>query len=335
MWYANINLLHQHGPRISYLKSIQTFDVHFESVHTQSLLFQYRIKIRLNWDVHVHKETFLYWQSRMVWFQPSSNGNWLKHLPQVQQVPAARLLVQMCRLTVASYAEWPSYRISGQLADRELDIQPKWQGSRELLKSTTKAYRPSRGRITPIVSTKGNSSSISCLWIKSHSGDCFGWLYSYESWAFTFFQPLLLCCVWRKWQGYERAAQLPYSKVLNVQNESISEKCVIKKIRNSQVTSHMETLAALKYLRHSPRPSSLDPCLSVLRWRTFCCVSSIVILCPKWEAYGEVSGAEVSSQVIVLGSAPWLGFLVGLRWMKVIPLTCVITQIIHFPQRRY
>lgn len=216
-----------------------------------------------------------------------------------------------------------------------ISSQTKWQGSRELLKSTTKAYRPSRGRITPIVSTKGNSSSISCLWIKSHSGDCFGWLYSYESWAFTFFQPLLLCCVWRKWQGYERAAQLPYSKVLNVQNESISEKCVIKKIRNSQVTSHMETLAALKYLRHSPRPSSLDPCLSVLRWRTFCCVSSIVILCPKWEAYGEVSGAEVSSQVIVLGSAPWLGFLVGLRWMKVIPLTCVITQIIHFPQRRH
>jgi len=53
MWCANINLLHQHGLRISYLKSIQTFDVHFELVPTQSLLFQYRIKVRWNQDIHV------------------------------------------------------------------------------------------------------------------------------------------------------------------------------------------------------------------------------------------------------------------------------------------
>lgn len=99
IWYANINLLHQHEPRIGYLKSIQTFDVHFESVHTQPVLFQYRIKVGLNRNIHM--EIFLYWQSRTVWFQPSSNGNWLKRLLQFQQIPAARLLVQMCRLTVA------------------------------------------------------------------------------------------------------------------------------------------------------------------------------------------------------------------------------------------
>lgn len=65
-----------------------------------------------------------------------------------------------------------------------------------------------------------------------------------------------------------------------------------------------------------------------------------VLLCfqlcpPQREAYGEAPGAEVSLQVIVMGSAPWLGFLVGLGWMEAIPFICVITQIIHFPQRRY
>lgn len=87
MQYGNMNLLHQQGLRIKYVKSKQSFDVHFESVQAQSLLFQYRIKVRLNQDVHVlyrqHKEAFLCWQSRMVWFQPSSNGNWLKCLLQV------------------------------------------------------------------------------------------------------------------------------------------------------------------------------------------------------------------------------------------------------------
>lgn len=72
MQYANINLLHQQRLRINYVKSKQSFDVHFESVHTYSLLFQYRIKVRLNQDVHVlyrqHKEAILCWQSRMVSF---------------------------------------------------------------------------------------------------------------------------------------------------------------------------------------------------------------------------------------------------------------------------
>lgn len=41
-----------------------------------------------------------------------------------------------------------------------------------------------------------------------------------------FFQPLLLCCVCIKWWGYERAPQLPYSKVRSVQNDSNAEnKC--------------------------------------------------------------------------------------------------------------
>lgn len=68
-------------------------------------------------------------------------------------------------------------------------------------------------------------------------------------------------------------------------------------------------------------------------WPSIICVSSIVILCHKWEAFGEVPAAEVSLQVIVLGSAPWLHFLVGLSWMNIIPLICGITRIIHFPQR--
>lgn len=34
MRYANINLLHQQRLRINYVKSKQSFDVHFESVHT-------------------------------------------------------------------------------------------------------------------------------------------------------------------------------------------------------------------------------------------------------------------------------------------------------------
>lgn len=44
MQYGNMNLLHQQGLRINYIKSKQSFDVHFESVQTQSLLFNTELK---------------------------------------------------------------------------------------------------------------------------------------------------------------------------------------------------------------------------------------------------------------------------------------------------
>lgn len=67
-------------------------------------------------------------------------------------VPAARLLVQMCRLTVATHTEWPSYGIFGQLADWELNIQPKkvtrQQGIAKICDLPPKRGT-SRARITP------------------------------------------------------------------------------------------------------------------------------------------------------------------------------------------
>lgn len=96
-------MLHQHAPRISYLKSIQTFDVHFEAVHTQPFLLQCRIKVRLNRDVHV-----LYSIRRPSFTDSPERSDFSPVLMAMDQSiycksnKSARLLVQMCRLTIAT-----------------------------------------------------------------------------------------------------------------------------------------------------------------------------------------------------------------------------------------